>query len=367
MNSVFEPLVGARVLVIGQYVPGPYCAQLLQQLGATVAKIEPPRGDALKDSQAGMYRALNRGFDVLRLDLNDAVDLARAQELADQCDVFVESLRPGKLARFNLAADQLLQRNPSLIYCSMSGFGQQGPKRDKVGHDLTYLAWSGVLALPSDEHGTIARPSVPVADGAVAAFAAIAILAAMVERRESRSGRHLDVSFAEASMQFAGLRAGWLASGDSREAQEFPHMVPSNDLYTTADGGTVAISLHEDRFWRNFVESQAPDGPNLSDERFSTLAGRREFASELRPRLKRLFAGRKTSHWRLLSENPELPLELVQDIDMALDSDQSTIRAACQRDGTERFLTFPALVDGKRPGASPNQSREGQHHAGKAD
>ncbi|MEX2237392.1 MAG: CoA transferase [Dehalococcoidia bacterium] len=347
----FEPLAGVQVVQFAQYVPGPYCCLLLAQLGATVMKVEPPGGDPLVATQPGVYDLLNHLTSSTRLDLKTAAGKESAVELLARSDVVVESMRPGKMEALGLGYSAVAGKNPAVIYCSISGFGQTGPLRDKVGHDLTYLAWAGVLSHPCDEWGLRKRPSVPLADGSVAMSAALSIVAAYAQRLKTGEGSYIDVPIAESAAQFAVLRANWLNDGSRLvSAGKYPHLVSSSEIYETADGSLVAISLHEDHFWRHFVE-RVGQGHGLEDQRFGTLEGRLSASAELRPFLERVFRSQPTSHWQELAADPDLPLELVQSVDEMLASPHAVSRRMFSKHGTSHVMNFPATINGLRVGA----------------
>lgn len=337
-----------HVTVLGNFVPAPWAAQLLRMLGATVTKIEPPAGDALRESQLGLYEYLNQGFEVLALDLREADGLRRARRAVDRSDVIIESFRPGKLAKFGLDAKSVLTTHPSIVYCSISGFGQTGPLSRKVGHDLTYLAWSGVYELPINASGDQARPSVPLADASVSLFSVISILAWLRERERTRRGGWIDAPLAETSLAIAALRAGWLIR-ESDGARKFPHITAASDTYALADGGRVAVSLHEDHFWSEFVRVLGGRFPALREPRFARLSQRQEHNVELAQQLTAAFRSLGATDLIELLENPDLPVTLVQSIDEAIDSEHGRSRALVGLNADAKHVGFPVVFNGRRP------------------
>src|SRR6204780_3978775 len=144
MAATTQFLSGLRVLDLSIWRPGPYATSLLVPLGADVLKVEPPGGDPMR-FYPGLFAAVNEGKRSVELDLKDAVEHARALELATQADVLVEGFRPGVLARFGLHDEAVRARNPGIVYCSISGYGQHDPRAALPGHDVNYHAWSGAL------------------------------------------------------------------------------------------------------------------------------------------------------------------------------------------------------------------------------
>jgi crotonobetainyl-CoA:carnitine CoA-transferase CaiB-like acyl-CoA transferase len=177
-----QPLAGIRIVDLTRYLPGPFCALQLSWLGAQVTCIEqPPHGDPMRvlppladDGTSLAYRSLRRDADVELLDLGTEEGRARALELVDAADVLLESFRPGVAARLGLGAEALRARNPGLIFCSLSGYGQDGPWAQAPGHDLNYEALAGLLEQTGTQH-TVVHPPVPLADLAGGMVAATSI------------------------------------------------------------------------------------------------------------------------------------------------------------------------------------------------
>ncbi len=189
-----DALQGVRVLDLSQYLPGPFATQILADLGAAVLKVEPPAGDPMrrfllldKDGLSPWYKQVNAGKQLLRLDLKNAAGRRMLEELVALADVLLESYRPGVMERLGFGPERLRQLNPRLIHCALSGFGQTGPYRLRGGHDITYVALSGMLDLT----GTVETPVVPfppLCDYAGGKQAATAILAALLRRETLRQG-----------------------------------------------------------------------------------------------------------------------------------------------------------------------------------
>lgn len=165
-----KPLAGIRVLDLSRVLAGPYCTALMADLGAEIIKIEPPQGDdyrhigPFKDGESALFTLNNRGKQSLALDLKDPAHLAIAQAIAARVDVVVENFRPGVAERLGLGADALRAANPGLVYCSISGFGQQGPFRDLPAYDLVVQAMSGLMAGTGEEGGAPLKTGESVAD-----------------------------------------------------------------------------------------------------------------------------------------------------------------------------------------------------------
>jgi len=243
-------LAGVRVLDLSIWRPGPYATSLLVALGADTLKVEPPGGDPMRH-YAGLFETINSGKRSLELDLKDQGDRGRAMELACEADVVVEGFRPGVMARLGLDDATVRARNPGVVYCSISGYGQDDPRAALPGHDVNYQAWAAALTPDAGAVATI--PPLPVADLAAGMAAAFGVCAALLGRAASGRGTYLDVSMTDVLSTWTG-RAGAGGSGD-------PTTVPGYGLFTTADGGQLSLGvLNEQHFWSALCKVLEPGG-----------------------------------------------------------------------------------------------------------
>ena len=235
-------LDGLRVLDFTIWRPGPYATQLLAELGAEVLKVEPPGGDPMR-VYAGLFATLSADKRSIVLDLKEETDRGRALELARNADVVVEGYRPGVADRLGIGYEAVRAVNASVIYCSVSGLGQDGPLSQASGHDINYLAWSGALA---PEGGSPREPAVPVADLSGGMAAAFAICAAVVKQLKTGEGERIDVAMADVLATWTGAVTP-RAEGVEQESQT----PPGYGTFKTADGGSVVLGvLTEDHFWQ---------------------------------------------------------------------------------------------------------------------
>jgi crotonobetainyl-CoA:carnitine CoA-transferase CaiB-like acyl-CoA transferase len=287
---VTTALEGIRVLDLTRLLPGPFCTMLLGDLGADVIKVEEPRGgDPARQSGSGLFLQVNRNKRSLTLDLKSSEGHALLLRMLDGADVLVEGFRPGVMDRLGLGYPRLAERNPRLIYASLSGFGQSGPYRDRPGHDLNYLALAGVLGYNVGRDGQPVPPAVQVADLGSASLAAVAILAGVVSRQQTGRGQAVDVSlFASALAWLPTLMAPMVSSGKAIPPGE-PTLaggLPQYDVYATADARWVTLGALEPKFFANFLEAVGrPDLIHLQDR------------EELRAQLRRIFASRTLDEW----------------------------------------------------------------------
>jgi crotonobetainyl-CoA:carnitine CoA-transferase CaiB-like acyl-CoA transferase len=239
-------LSGLRVLDLSIWRPGPYATSLLVALGADVLKVEPPGGDPMRQ-YAGLFESINAGKRSIELDLKDGDDRERAMTLAVEADVVVEGFRPGVMARLGLDAGTVRGANPALVYCSISGYGQDDPRAELPGHDVNYQAWAGALA---PEGGSARVSALPIADLAGGMAAAFGICAAVLGRQATGEGTYLDVSMTDVLATWTG-RIG-SADGDTGGGSSPSGPVPGYGIFDTADGGQIALGvISEQHFWSN--------------------------------------------------------------------------------------------------------------------
>lgn len=340
-SAHWQPLRGVRVLDFSALLPGPFATAILADLGADVIKVEPPAGDSARAVLPAMYRAANRNKRSLVLDLKQAAAKPVVRELARWADIAIETFRPGVATRLGIGRAALAQHNPRLIYCSLSGYGQNGPWRDRPGHDLNYLAAAGGLAFAGQWGRSPARSSLPIADVAGGSFAATAILAALNEVNRTGRGVELDLGLMESTLFCAALRHGLADDTDPRG-----HLFAANDIFETVDGQLLTLGLVEPHFWDNFRAAVRAFAPWIDDPRFDSNAGRHRHGDELSSRLHELLRTRGAGAWLELLGAFDLPVELCVSPAQASHSEQVRARGNAQEIDGERFLLFPVRVDG---------------------
>lgn len=238
MSPVLE---GLSVLDLSVWRPGPYATQLLAEMGADVVKVEPPGGDPMR-AFPELFESLNAMKRSMELDLKNDGDRATALSLASDADVVVEGFRPGVAARLGVSHADVVAVNPSIVYCSISGFGQTGPMRDSPGHDLNFQAWAGALS-PDGAPPVLSR--IPVGDLAAGMAAAMAICAASVRRARTGDGAYVDLGVTDVLATWTGAVAARFA-----DAEKPSRSMPGYGVFATADGGYVTLGvLGEDHFW----------------------------------------------------------------------------------------------------------------------
>lgn len=255
-----RPLEGVRVLDLTRLLPGPFLTMVLADMGADVVKVEAPNvGDYMRqmppsrDGLGGGFLAVNRNKRSLVLDLKTDAGRDALLRMAERADVLVETFRPGVLDRLGVGYDALRARNRGLVMCSISGYGQTGPYRDRAGHDLNYIALAGVLAMGGARGGAPALPGVQIADLAGGAlWGAVATLGALVERQRTGEGAHLDISMCEGALALLAHAFGQMDAGGAvptRGEAPLNGGLACYGVYRTRDGKYLAVGALEPKFW----------------------------------------------------------------------------------------------------------------------
>jgi len=257
---------GIRVLDLSRLLPGPLCSLLLADMGAEVIKIEDPRGGdwlrwmpPMTGSMSRVFAGLNRDKLSVALDLKKPEDVESFRALAAEADVVIESFRPGVMDRLGVGPESLLAANPRLIYCAITGYGQTGPHAHRAGHDINFLALSGLLAHNGVQGGDPVVPGFQGADiGGGTYLAAMRILAALLERERTGRGAMLDVSMTRGAAGLATLSALEALANDAEEARGEGLLAGSRACYrtyATKDGQYMALGALEPVFWGRFCEA----------------------------------------------------------------------------------------------------------------
>ncbi|HZW35420.1 MAG: CaiB/BaiF CoA transferase family protein [Deltaproteobacteria bacterium] len=294
-------LSGIRVLDLSLQLPGPFCTLMMADYGADVVKVDEPfprMRNPFAGEKPGLSptdRYLNRGKRSLTLNLKSPEGKEIFGALAESADVVVEGFRPGVTARLGVDYATLSARNPRLVYCSISGFGQAGPMRDVAGHDINYISYAGILGLCGPRDGPPALPAVQIGDlfgGAMMALSGI--LMALLSRQATGVGRLVDVSMTDGAFAMFSLHAAsYLAGGEEPRRGEMilTGRYPCYDVYRCSDGEYVSLGALEPWFWKGFVEAIGRED----------LAGLQYAAGEegerVRADLRKLFGSKSREEW----------------------------------------------------------------------
>ncbi|MFC3124762.1 CaiB/BaiF CoA transferase family protein [Pseudoroseomonas globiformis] len=284
MTQPTGPLKGLRVVDLTRVLAGPTCTQMLGDLGAEVIKIERPQaGDDTRGfappfmpntRESAYFVGVNRNKQSVTLDISKSEGQAVVHRLLESADILVENFKVGALAKFGLAYDQLKEKYPGLIYCSITGFGQTGPYAPRPGYDALIQAMGGVMSLTGEIEGEPQKVGIPVADLFAGLYGTIGVLAALRHKQETGEGQQIDIGMLDTHVAWlANQGMNYLATGENppRLSNQHPNIVPYQ-VFPTADGYMV-LSIGNDptfeRFCKNFGLEHL-----LADERYATNAAR---------------------------------------------------------------------------------------------
>ncbi len=337
---MYQPLNGIRILDLSRLVPGPYLTQLLADLGAEVIKVETPlAGDyaRLIPAEMGlgkMFEMINRGKKSVAINYRNPRGREVFLRLASTADVLLEGFRPGAMARWKIDYETIRTVNGAMIYCSLSGYGQEGPYRQRAGHDLNYLAISGALSLNAREDQPPVPYGVAVADLSGAMLASIAILSALVARQKDGKGAYLDVSLLDGALSWMTPQAGAaFFSGLSVKGGKLALSggLACYNIYETADGKYLSLGALEPTFWSDFCK----------------VTGRndllpRQFDRSIKDEVAHIFKGRTLDAWLEAFSNSDGCVEPVLSFEEMLSHPQVRARGFVhEEDGQPVGLNTP--------------------------
>ncbi|HYF90847.1 MAG TPA: CaiB/BaiF CoA-transferase family protein [Symbiobacteriaceae bacterium] len=322
MSTAGGPLSGVTILDLTRLLPGPFCSWLLRSWGARVIKVEDLQaGDYLRETQPVWFAHLNAGAESIALDLKQPKGREVFLRLVARADIVLEGFRPGVMERLWLGFDELSVVNPSLVMTSISGYGPESGLAGRAGHDLNFLARSGILSLMNEV------PPVQLADLTGGLTAAAATLAAVIGARATGLGSHLEASLFDAVAGLGSILAAETRAGVElkRDTMPLAGAVPCYGIYTTADGGRVTLGALEGKFWHRFCEAVGRED-----------WVERQYDVALRAELDQLFRSRSLGDWAALGAYADCCLEPVRPLSEA---------------AAERLTDQPVRFDGHRPAA----------------
>jgi crotonobetainyl-CoA:carnitine CoA-transferase CaiB-like acyl-CoA transferase len=351
------PLAGVKVIEFCQVAAGPFCGMLLADMGADVIKVEPPEGDMLRQwppiskGYSENFASLNRNKRSIALDLKNPADKKLAQALIRSADVVIENNRPGVMDRLGLGYASFRDEQPRLVYCSISAFGQTGPRSGEGGFDVTVQAMSGIMSVTGEPGGAPVKCGVPVSDFSAGLYGAFAIAAKLREVQAGGRGGHIDVSMLGASLGIAALQTSEFF-GTGRDPQKLGSAHPRNAPYQAfkARDGYFVIAAGNDRLWQAVTEAVArPD--LLEDARFRTTSLRAQNQAALKDILETEFAKRPVEHWIAAFALAGVPHGRINAYSQVLDDPQVAhmgwVQPITLPSGvTTRTFGFPVRLDG---------------------
>ena len=294
-----------KIVDFSRVLSGPYATLILGDLGADIIKVEEPgEGDATRENrpfvngQSHYFLAMNRNKRSIGLNLKTPEGREVARKLAATADVVVENFRPGKMSAFGLDYKSLSELNPGVIYCSISGFGQDGPLAQTPAYNDVVQGLSGVMSMNGEPDGMPVKVGIPIGDLAAGMFAAMGILAALYEREESGKGKHLDISMLDCLLGMLGYSAGWyFATGESpHRVGSRHHSIAPVGVFKTADGKDLVLAVFITKFYRAFCAA-AGEEHLATDPRFASAQARVENSAELYPLIEQAVSKKPLAEW----------------------------------------------------------------------
>jgi len=313
-----QPLSGIKVLDFTTLLPGPLAGLILSEAGAEVTKVERPEGEEIRKyvprwgAESIQFHLLNGGKKSIIADLKNPADQARIKALIAETDIVIEQFRPGVMARFGLHYDAVREIRPDIIYCSITGYGQMGPKAFVAGHDLNYIAETGLLSLSFGNTSNTVVPPALIADiGGGTMPSVINILLALLRRNASGEGAYIDIAMSDAMFTY-----GWWAFGLGKALGQWPGNgdslltggSPRYQIYPTRDGRFVAVAALEQKFWENLCDLVGLDG-RLRDDSIDPAA--------TTGALKAIIGNRTAAEWQAIFDGQDCASNVVRTLDEA--------------------------------------------------
>ena len=367
-GSAPRPLAGVRVLDLSRVLAGPWCGQLLADYGADVIKVERPgAGDDTRgwgppwwqpepggERTASYYLAANRGKRSVAADLASADGQALVRALAADADVLIENYKVGQLARYGLDFASLADLNPRLVYCSITGYGQDGPYAQRPGYDFAIQAQGGLMSITGEPDGEPQKVGVAVADLMTGLYATTAVLAALHEAKATGRGRHVDAALLDVQVaMLANQASGYLCSArvPQRQGNAHPSIVPYQ-VFESADGHLVLAVGNDGQFARFCAVAGRAD--LATDPRYATNTERVRHRDELVAVVQQLLRARGTADWVDALEAAGVPCAPILDVGQVFADPQVVARGMRRpaEGATPPAVLTPMRFDGQRPQAA---------------
>jgi crotonobetainyl-CoA:carnitine CoA-transferase CaiB-like acyl-CoA transferase len=320
------PLAGLKVLELARVLAGPWTGQILADLGADVIKVESPEGDSTRqwgppwlehggERTAAYYHACNRGKRGIVADFRNADDLARLKGLIAEADVVIENFKPGTLVKFGLDYDALAEANPALVYCSITGFGQDGPRRDEPGYDFVVQGMSGFMTLTGEPDGAPMKMGISVSDLSCGVWAANAVQAALLMRHRTGKGQWVDMALMDCSVAMLANQAlSHFATGENPPRMGNAHaQVGPYGVYAVADGHVILAPANDGLFQK--LMKLLDRGELARDPRFASNGGRIEHRAPLESAIAEATSGWNQAELLAACREAGVPAGPINDLD----------------------------------------------------
>lgn len=371
-----QPLAGVRVLDLTRVVSGPFCTMQLGDLGAEIIKVEEPEhgddsrafGPPFLAGESAYFLSVNRNKRSIAIDLKTADGRDLLLALTARCDVLIENFRPGTMERLGLDQPALERANPSLIRCSITGFGSTGPDAQRPGYDLIVQGESGIMDVTGDPAGPPTKVGASIGDLVAGLYATQGILTSLIERDRSGKGEaiRVDISMLDSLASLLTFNAGiYFATGESpsRMGNAHPTISPY-ETFRVADGW-INLGVANDKFWRQFCTAV---GANelMADPRFERAPDRVKHRAELVPCVEAILATQSKSHWTELLAGVGVPCGQIRTVGEVCSAEQFTSRGMIlalphPAAGSVRSIASPVRFDDVEPTAHVAPPMLGQH------
>jgi CoA:oxalate CoA-transferase len=321
-----QPLSGYRILDLTTFLSGPFCTQILADLGAEVVKVESPEGDSSRaippyfvGDDSAYYLGINRNKRSIAVDMKQPAGLELVKRLVAQSDVVVENFRPGVAARIGLDIAAFCAADARLIWASISGFGQTGPWRDQPAYDMIVQALSGVMSLTGEPGRPSVRLGIPAGDMVAGMYATIAINAALADRERSGQGRVIDISMLDCQLAMLSYQSTYsLVAGVTPQPQGARHdSIPTYRSFVAGDGRELVVTANTERMWRGLCEALGLPAL-VNDPLYATGAKRLENRDTLWRLLEKAFLARDAAAWIDPLVKKGVPVALIKNVPEAL-------------------------------------------------
>jgi crotonobetainyl-CoA:carnitine CoA-transferase CaiB-like acyl-CoA transferase len=369
------PLEGVRVLELANFMAGPFAGMLLSDQGADVVKVEQPGvGDASRHSpplvngEGAGFMSINRGKRSLAINLKAPEGKAAFRRLVEQADVLIENFRPGTMNDLELGPDALLELNPRLVFCSISGFGQTGPWRERAGLDLIAQATSGLMSITGEPGGAPVKAGAPVADLTTGLYAAFSIMAALRERERSGRGQYVDLSLFECALSLGIWETGlYFATGEVAEPLGSAHRASAPYQAFRCADGYITLGATTPAIWAGMCRALGLDELH-DDPRFATNIVRKKNEHELAELIEQVTRTQPRAHWLARLDAQGVPAGPINRYDEALAAEHTLARGMVAdvehpRAGKQKLVASAVHMSRtppRRPRAAPLLGEHGE-------
>ena len=329
-NITQKPLAGLKVLDMTQFLSGPFGSMVLGDLGAEVIKIAPRTGELSRAipphfvaEDSVYYLSVNRNKKNMVVDLKKQEGIEVIKNLVTSCDIVIENFRPGVLERLGISHNKLSELKPSIIWCSVTGFGQDGPWRDWPAYDMMIQALSGGMSLTGPTEGPSVRAGIPLGDISAGLYGVIGILAALHERNLTGKGKYIDIAMMDCQVAMLSYQAAYyLHSGQVPGRQGTGHdSFPTYGTFPTKDGKSIVVTANTEKMWKEMANCLGLSSL-ITDPRFITNKERLSNRAEIEPLLQQAFLARNAQEWMDDFLALGIPAGVVNTLDITLNSPQ---------------------------------------------